>query len=84
MNDFKIKEEAYLTYENNISEKRAFINGAKSNAAKEYWQQGMYTAQDMKAFTYKVLQAFLNPIEKRKEEIIDESWKIITILKEKL
>ena len=30
---------------------RGFIEGAKSEAAKEYWQQGMYSEDDLKNFS---------------------------------
>lgn len=33
----------------------AFIEGAKSEAAKQYWQQGMYSEEDMLNFSFWLL-----------------------------
>ena len=44
--------------------KEAFIAGAKSEAAKEYWQQGMYSEEEVKKFLYNLWEADDDDFEK--------------------
>lgn len=51
MNDFEKKiEKAALIFDKNVSIKSpyiGFIRGAKSSESKEYWQQEMYTEEEV-------------------------------------
>lgn len=44
-----------------LSHNKLIEAGAKSNTAKEYWQQGMYTEEEVKLLCAKLLDNFTNP-----------------------
>ena len=53
-------EDVAKNFSNVFSEREMFVKGAKSDVAKEYWQQGMYSEQEVEELAKLAFSKALN------------------------